>query len=62
MMENISFILWMVIYPYSVALTSYLKSKEKKVNGEKPFSDQVVLLGALYHLCIWLIIGSLLYK
>ena len=61
-MENISFVLWVVLYPLSSAITHYLGSKRRKLNGEKPYKDSIVATASLIDLLVWVVIGSNLYN
>jgi hypothetical protein len=56
-MENISFVLWMVLFPLSITLSEYLKASITRVWNIKsdPGTGLIILI-------IWIGVGILLYR
>ena len=56
-MQNLTFTLWMLLYPLACAASSYVY--EVKLGRQYAASDRV--LSAFFDLVIWLGVGCLLY-
>lgn len=61
-MENIGFVLWMVLYPIGSAVTSYIGCKERKIEGKKPFDSSVTGLTAIVNIAVWIGVGKALFN
>ena len=61
-MENIDFVLWMVLYPLGCSAASYLSSKERALMNKEPYTDGNKATVALINLIIWIVIGVILYS
>jgi len=55
-MENISFVIWMIVYPLGISISSHLSG----LRGIK-YDDDVIGLAAVLDLIIWVGVGKLLY-
>jgi len=60
-MEHLDFILWMILYPLSVTLDSYISSKQRKIEGLEPYDKTVKVLSALTSVGIWIYVACLVY-
>ena len=50
-MENISFVIWMVLYPLASAVGSFYNAKERVVTGREPYSEDTLGVSALVKPC-----------
>jgi len=57
-MENISFVLWVCLWPLSCSIGSYFYYKKLKMTGEKPISSDGQLAIAIIELAMWVVIGQ----
>ena len=60
-MENIDFVLWMVLYPISGAITSYLSVKSRHISGKDPYTDGILAAASWINIIIWVIFAIVLY-
>ena len=60
-MENISFVLWVVLYPLASSISLYVGTKRKKINNEEPYSEGLISLVSFIEFLVWAIIGINLY-
>lgn len=56
-MRNLVFTLWMLLFPVSVALNSYVY----EVKLRRRYTDTHKALSALLHVSVWVSVGGLLY-
>lgn len=60
-MENLTFILWMVLYPISTSISSYLKEKTRKEKGEGKYKESTYVICSLIYLFVYVFIARKLY-
>ena len=56
-MTNLTFTLWMLLYPLSAAASEYVY----EVKLRRRYTDTHKALSAILHLTVWLSVGGLLY-
>lgn len=57
-MENLSFVIWMLLFPLVVCLEKFLY---KKINIKQPEdSEGAKVIGCVIEIFIWIYVGSLL--
>lgn len=56
-MRNLAFVIWMIFFPVTMPLISYLEFLYGKT-----YTDDVHMVVALINLIIWIFIGKLLYE
>lgn len=56
-MENLDFILWMVLWPISWEIYSYLSSKTRSLFNQEDYSDGVKAFSGMIMICIWFIVA-----
>lgn len=61
-MENIAFVLWLVLWPLSCAIEKYYVQKRMLMVGEDALSDRVWNTVAFFCFVMWIIISVILYK
>jgi len=61
-MENISFVLWMVLWPVAAQITSGFAAAQRRSNREALPTKNVKEVAVILNLVIWLVIGWLLYN
>lgn len=61
-MENIAFVLWMVLYPVATSICNYIATKERKINNLEPFSEGVRAVANLVYLVVYIVIAKILYN
>ena len=60
-MENLGFILWMVLYPITTSITSFIYEKKRLMIGDEKPSSGVYVLSSLISLSIYFYVATLLY-
>ena len=59
-MENLSFILWMCLWPLTCSIDSYFSAKTRQISGEKNPNSFEKFGVALIQLTIWIMVAKLL--
>ena len=57
-MDNISFVLWVCLWPVSCAIESYLSAKRRFLTGEEMISKDSRIITALIQLIIWIAVAK----
>jgi preprotein translocase subunit Sec63 len=62
-MEHLDFILWMVLFPISLALEGYISAKKKQITGEKEkqYSKDAERRASVFIILVWFFVGYLLF-
>lgn len=55
-MENISFVLWMVGWPFAVSIKYHFRAQRNETS-----SPSVQTMAALIEIAIWIVVGNMLY-
>lgn len=61
-MNNLTFVLWMILWPLSNTIEKNLLSKRMLREGKEPPTALVYWLTALVEIAIWIYVGRLLYR
>ena len=61
-MIHLDFILWMILFPISISIGSYIDEKRYKLKGEKYVIDsETKLKKAILYTFLWIFIGYQLF-
>lgn len=62
-MEHLDFVLWMVLFPISWQLSTYLTLKNREMRGIEiqPYSDSVDTSMAFTEFILWVVFGIILF-
>lgn len=56
-MENLPFVIWMVLYPIGCSIEGYLDAKGRKILGRGRPEDDSYAWASLINIAIWLLVG-----
>lgn len=61
-MENIDFVMWVVLYHIGYSIASHINAKTRKIEGrEKKYDKWVYVISSLIHVIIWYQVGKSLF-
>lgn len=62
-MEHLDFVLWMVLFPITMAVNDFISAKTSKIRGQNPreYDGQTERRASIFEICIWLIVGILIF-
>lgn len=63
-MKNLSFVLWMVLFPISIALQEFIIAYKYKIRKkeEKQYKEDTELKYSIFVFVFWIWVGCLLYE
>jgi len=60
-MENIAFVLWMVLWPIAECVSDYIVAKRRAITKEPEYSKETKAFSAVAFLMIWILVAKALY-
>jgi len=61
-MDYLPFVLWMILYPLSYYLQSFLATKERILLKRESYKDSVKVASQFINFMIWIVIGITLFQ